>query len=526
MKTIPTLHRPFTLLTAWALLVHTASATISTSLQMQLGNATGAIVDTNNHNHYLVQRTVEALDFSDALGEPCWAAWDLTSSDIGGSGRSSSFYTDTNLPPNYYRVKTDDYTNSGFDRGHMCPSLDRTDTTNNNKLVFFMSNIAPQSPDNNQGPWQDFEAYCQSQAQAGNELLITCGGSIFDGSRIQPSGKVSIPGYTWKIAVIVPPGGGTALSRITASTRVITLKVPNIAGIRSVPWSNYVTSASQIETDTGYTFFTAVSSSIAAVLRAKVDGAAAPTISNFSPTNGAVGSSVVISGSGFTGASSVKFNGTAASFTVNSSTQITATVPSGATSGTISVIAPGGQVTSAGSFTIGVSGYVVISQVYGGGGNSGANYKNDFIELYNPGTTTVSLSTYAVQYASAAGSTWQETTLSGSIAPGHYYLIQEAAGTGGTLNLPTPEAIGTISMSATAGKVALTKTQTLLAVSNPIGNPDLVDFIGFGAANAYEGAAPAPAPSNTTSDLRANGGATDTNNNSADFAAGSPNPRN
>ena len=75
---------------------------------------------------------------------------------------------------------------------------------------------------------------------------------------------------------------------------------------------------------------------------------------------------------------------------------------------------------------------VVISQVYGGGGNSGATYKNDFIELYNAGSTTVDLSTYAVQYASSTGSSWQETTLSGTLLPGHYYLIQEAAGTGGT----------------------------------------------------------------------------------------------
>jgi predicted extracellular nuclease len=168
---------------------------------------------------------------------------------------------------------------------------------------------------------------------------------------------------------------------------------------------------------------------------------------------------------------------------------------------------------------------VVISQVYGGGGNSGATYKNDFIELYNKGTASVDLSTYAVQYASASGSTWQETTLTGSLAAGHYYLIQEAQGTGGTQNLPTPEATGTISMSATAGKVALTKTQTLLAVDNPLSNTNVVDFIGYGSADAFEGSGPAPAPSNTTADLRANAGATDTNNNATDFTAGAPNPR-
>jgi len=507
-----------------------ATASIGISLQMQLGNPSNASADSNNHDHYLVQRTVEALDFSDNLGEPNWASWDLTSSDIGSSGRSASFYTDTTLPANFYHVTTSDYTSSGYDRGHMCPSDDRTDNTTDNKLVFYMSNIVPQTPDNNQGPWESFESYCRTLAQAGNELLITCGPGSFNGSRIQPSGKVSIPGYTWKIAVVVPPGSGSALSRITTSTRVITIKVPNISGIRSTPWSNYVTSANQIQKDTGYTFFTALAANIASALRAKVDGAPPPFITSFSPGSGAVETSVTINGSGFTTAATVAFNGTSASFSVNSSIKITATVPSGASSGNISVTAGGGVATSSSSFTVsgggGGNGTVVISQVYGGGGNSGAAYKNDFIELYNPGTTAVDLSTYAVQYASSSGSTWQETALGGTIQPGHHYLIQEAQGSGGTQNLPTPEAIGSIGMSATAGKVALTKTLTSLTVDNPTGNSNVVDFIGYGSADAYEGAGAAPAPSNTTADLRANAGATDTNNNAADFSIGSPNPRN
>lgn len=606
---------PFLLLSAAALLLSVlqSSATINASLQMQLGNPSGATADTNNHDHYLIQRTVEAIDFSDNLGEPNWASWDLTASDIGSSGRSSSFYTDTNLPPDFYWVTTGDYTGSGFDRGHMCNSDDRTDNTTDNKLVFFMSNIIPQTADNNQGPWEVLEAYCRTRAQAGDEILIICGPSDFNGSRISPSGKAAIPGYTWKIAVDVPGGSGTALSRITTSTPVIAVRMPNISGIRSVSWSNYLTSVNAIQADTGYTFFTSLSPSIATVLRAKIYGSNAPTLTSFSPGSGSVGTAVTINGSGFTKAANVTFNGTAASFTINSDTKITATVPTGATSGTIAVIAAGGIVTSSTSFTVtgsaqpptissfspasgpvgtnvsitganftsasavkfngtsasftvnsstsitatvpsgattgtisvitlggtgtssssftvtsggGGGGSVFISQVYGGGGNSGATYKNDFIELYNAGSTSVDLSAYAVQYASSSGSSWQETTLSGTILPGHYYLIQEAAGTGGTTSLPTPEATGSISMSATAGKVALTKTQTVLTVDNPVGGANVVDFIGYGSADAYEGSGPAPAPSNTTSDLRAGGGATDTNNNASDFSAGAVNPRN
>ena len=100
---------------------------------------------------------------------------------------------------------------------------------------------------------------------------------------------------------------------------------------------------------------------------------------------------------------------------------------------------------AAGSITVpppvaAVSTNVVVSQVYGGGGNSGATLKNDFIELYNLGSTTVDVTGWTVQYASAAGSSWFKTTLAGTIAPGAYYLVQEAQGAGGTVNLPTPNA--------------------------------------------------------------------------------------
>ncbi len=506
-----------------------ADAIINTSLQMQLGNPTGATSDPNNHDHYLIQRTVEAMDFCDTLGQPHWASWDLTSADMGSITRSKSFYTDTNLPSGFYRVKDGDYTNSGFDRGHLTPSLDRTDTTANNKLVFFMSNILPQQADNNQGPWEAFEYYCQALANAGNEILLTSGGSGYNGSYI-PSGKAAIPGYTWKVAVIVPSGSGNALGRITTATRVIAVKMPNVAGVRSTPWTNFITSAAQIQSDTAYQFFTALPAGVAAVLRAKVDGASAPSISSFSPASGAAGASVVINGANFTGASSVQFNGKDATFTVNSSTKITATVPSGASSGAISVIAPGGLAVSASGFTVtsgggGGTAKVVISQVYGAGGNSGALRKNDYIELYNSGSTTVDLSAYAVQYASASGSSWQVTPLTGSIAPGKHYLIQEAGGSVGSA-LPSPQVTGAINLSASAGKVALTKTQTALTVSNPVGSANVVDFVGFGSANAYEGAGAAPTISATTAALRGAAGATDTDNNAADFTAATPNPRN
>lgn len=166
---------------------------------------------------------------------------------------------------------------------------------------------------------------------------------------------------------------------------------------------------------------------------------------------------------------------------------------------------------------------VVISQVYGGGGNAGATYKNDFIELHNNTGSAVSVDGWSVQYASSSGTSWQVTNLAGSIAPGGYYLVQENAGSGGTIDLPTPDAIGSISMSGNSGKVALVAATTALSGACPTGN---LDFVGYGSANCAEGSAPTPTLSSTTAALRAGGGCVDSNNNAADFATGAPAPRN
>ncbi len=168
---------------------------------------------------------------------------------------------------------------------------------------------------------------------------------------------------------------------------------------------------------------------------------------------------------------------------------------------------------------------VVISQVYGGGGNAGATFTNDFIELYNRGPTAVDLSSWSVQYGSASGTSWQVTPLVGSLIAGGHYLVQEAAGAGGTTPLPTPEASGSIAMAAGSGKVALvTATDALTCGASCATAPGVKDFVGYGAANDFETAA-APGLSNTTADARADGAA-DTDSNAADFTAGAPNPRN
>ncbi|PHV07390.1 endonuclease/exonuclease/phosphatase [Janthinobacterium sp. BJB412] len=168
---------------------------------------------------------------------------------------------------------------------------------------------------------------------------------------------------------------------------------------------------------------------------------------------------------------------------------------------------------------------VVISQVYGGGGNNGATYKNDFIELFNRGAVAVNVNGWSVQYASASGASWQKTALPNiTLQPGQYLLVQQAAGSGGSTALPAPDASASIAMSGTAGKVLLASVNTAFTVANPSG-ATVKDLVGFGGANGFEGA-PTPLLSNATAALRNADGCADTDNNQADFSVLAPTPRN
>ena len=172
-----------------------------------------------------------------------------------------------------------------------------------------------------------------------------------------------------------------------------------------------------------------------------------------------------------------------------------------------------------------IAGQIVISQVYGGGGNSGATYANDFIELHNNSAVTVSITGWSVQYAPATGAFGNKTDLSGSIPPGGYYLVQGASTAAVGLPLPTPDATGTLSLAAANGKVALVGNTTLLGAGGPT-DPTVSDFVGFGTASLYEGAGAAPAGSNTQAVVRQNSGTLDTNVNRFDFVTAVPAPRN
>jgi hypothetical protein len=167
---------------------------------------------------------------------------------------------------------------------------------------------------------------------------------------------------------------------------------------------------------------------------------------------------------------------------------------------------------------------VVVSQIYGGGGETGATLTHDFVELFNQGEFAVNIDNWTVQYTSATGVVWATTGLAGVIQPHSYFLVQLAAGGGGSTPLPAPDATGTTNLDAFAGKVALLSSPVAMSGPCPTGDP-IEDFVGYGSADCSE-SSPALSPTNTTAALRKFRGCIDTDNNSADFIAGTPDPRN
>jgi hypothetical protein len=178
----------------------------------------------------------------------------------------------------------------------------------------------------------------------------------------------------------------------------------------------------------------------------------------------------------------------------------------------------------------GATSSLVVSQVYAGGGNAGATYTNDYVEVFNRGSTAMDLTGWTVQYAPASSTSWQATDLSGSIAPGRYYLVQLASTASVGSPLPAPDATGTANLASSGGKVAIVRDVVPLGCGAAAGSCSstqfVEDLVGYGSATDYEGSGPAPALSNTTAALRATGGCGDTNVNATDFTAVAPVPHN
>lgn len=245
----------------------TPTPTPSLSEHLTMGNPSNAVTNTSVPNNYLMEKPQYALSYSRDNGGPNWVSWHLDSSWLGSTPRQDDFRADTTLPAGWYQVQATDFSGSGFDRGHMCPSADRTITVAANSATFLMTNMIPQLPANNQGVWANLESYTRSLVSQGNEIYIISGGQGLQ--FFIANGHVAVPAQTWKVIIVLPVGSND-VSRVTTSTRTIAVVIPNSGTINS-DWRTYRVSVDQVEAITGFDFFSNVSDGIQAVIEGRVD---------------------------------------------------------------------------------------------------------------------------------------------------------------------------------------------------------------------------------------------------------------
>ena len=244
---------------------------------MALGNPSDATTSTSNFDNYLMVKPQYTLSYNKTKSTANWVSWHLNKAWKGSAVRKDDFRSDPSLPTGWDKVTSSDYTGTGFDRGHICPSDDRDGSQEDNSATFFMTNMLPQAPKNNRETWRLLEEYCRDLvAQKNSELYIISGGygtggSGSDGGTTKTiGGNINVPARTWKVILILP-NGSSDLTRITSSTRVIAVDMPNKESVSDKEWFEYRVSVRDIEAKTGFNFFSKLSTSLQNSLESKVD---------------------------------------------------------------------------------------------------------------------------------------------------------------------------------------------------------------------------------------------------------------
>ncbi len=246
---------------------------------LTLGNPSGATPDEAQPANYLLSKAQYALSYHRDQGKPNWVSWHLSRAWLGPASRQDDFRPDPDLPAVWYRVAAGSYTNSGFDRGHNCPSADRTRTAPDNSTTFLMTNMMPQAPRLNQQVWASLEDYCRTLVSQGNELYVVCGSYGRGGTGANgylstlDQGRVTVPARCWKVVVVLPEGDDDA-RRVSSSTRVIAVDCPNDNALPT-GWGPYRTSVDAIEAATGLDLLSAVAAATQQAVEARTD--AGPT---------------------------------------------------------------------------------------------------------------------------------------------------------------------------------------------------------------------------------------------------------
>ncbi|HET7503468.1 MAG TPA: DNA/RNA non-specific endonuclease [Kofleriaceae bacterium] len=226
---------------------------------------------STNPDSFLSVKSQYVVSYNSSRKVPNWVSWELNTSYLGSTARQDDYRIDDTLPASLPQAQLGDYSNSGFERGHMCPSGDRTLTPASNSETFFLTNMVPQAANNNEGPWAALETECRNLARTGKELFIVSGGTFSATSRVVGQGLV-VPDATWKVIVVLD-AVGQGPAQVTTSTRVIGVIMPNDDAriSKAADWHTFRVSVDTIEAQTGYDFLSDVAPAVQAVIEARVD---------------------------------------------------------------------------------------------------------------------------------------------------------------------------------------------------------------------------------------------------------------
>lgn len=231
-----------------------------------LGNPSNA---GKNEDNFLLERPQYSMSYNHSGGGPNWVAWHTDAQDLGKIERGDNFSPDPDLPA-AWRITPNDYRGSGYDRGHVCPSGDRTSSRADNDATFYMSNMLPQTGALNRHVWADGENAVRDIVRQGNEVYQIAGGAGENGTIAK--GKVTVPQLCWKVVVVLPEGTND-LSRINAQTRILAISIPNVADTRleTADWRSYLTSLDKIQAATKLNLLSALPAKVRSALGSQVD---------------------------------------------------------------------------------------------------------------------------------------------------------------------------------------------------------------------------------------------------------------
>jgi endonuclease G len=231
----------------------------------------GTPIDADESDDLLLDHGQYVSSYNPIRHVPNWVAWRLSGDDLGQADRRDDFRPDPDLPLGVFRATPRDYLRSGYDRGHLCPSADRTRSAEANATTFLMTNIQPQVHELNAGPWERLAVYARTLARSNDLVLYIVAGGLFGAHPTLIGHALAVPDFSYKIVCAVQRG--QSVTELSVNTKVLAVKMPNQHSIAGHAWTEYLVSVDELERESGYDFMPGIPEPLQELLESQAAGA-------------------------------------------------------------------------------------------------------------------------------------------------------------------------------------------------------------------------------------------------------------